>query len=119
MIVDDDPSVLYTVEWILSDEGLRTSAVASGAECLSELRNGFTGLILMDVMMPRMDGWQTIQAILDEGLMSGNVICMLTAVGSPSTEMEHLRQYVADCISKPFSADELLSIVNNCLSQTA
>jgi len=119
MIVDDDPSVLYTVEWILGDEGFRTLAVSSGADCLKELRHGFRGLILMDIMMPYMSGWQTIEAILDEGLMDGNVVCMLTAARPPADQSEHLNEHVMDYVHKPFGSDELLSTVNNCLAQVA
>jgi len=83
MVVDDDPSIRSTVDIILKTSGYSICAVESGQGCLDRLREGFRGLILMDVMMPKMDGWDTIAAIEDEGLYKGNVICMLTAVHDP------------------------------------
>ncbi|MCP4294555.1 MAG: response regulator, partial [Proteobacteria bacterium] len=85
--------------------------VESGRECLDRLRNGFRGVILMDVMMPELDGWDTIAVIGDEGLHGGNVICMLTAVHDPGPKMEKLTELKMDYIRKPFTSEELLEAV--------
>lgn len=111
MIVDDDPSIRETVEIVLSVGGYSVRVAESGQECLEKLRNGFSGLILMDIMMPEMNGWDTIEAIEDEGLHGGNVICMLTAVHDPSPELEKLTEYVMDYVRKPFTSEELLETV--------
>ncbi len=111
MIVDDDPSIRSTVEIVLNTKGYSICVVESGKRCLEELRNGFRGLILMDIMMPEMDGWDTISAIEDEGLHGGNVICMLTAVHDPGPKSEKLTEYVMDYVRKPFTAEELLETV--------
>lgn len=111
MIVDDDPSILETVEIILDTGGYSIYTAESGKECLDKLRKDFKGLILMDIMMPKMDGWDTIAAIVDEGLLEGNIICMLTAVNDPGPKMEKLTEYVMDYIRKPFTSEELLETV--------
>ncbi len=111
MIVDDDPSIRETVEIILGAFGYSLCVTESGKECLEKLREGFKGLILMDIMMPEMDGWDTIAAIKEEGLQSENVICMLTAVTDPGPKMEKLTEYVIDYLSKPFTSDELVNAV--------
>ncbi len=111
MIVDDDPSIRATVEIVLSDSGYSVCVAESGKEGLEKLRNGFRGLILMDIMMPEMDGWDTISAIENEGLHRGNVICMLTAVHDPGPELEKLTEYVMDYVRKPFTSEELLETV--------
>ncbi|MFQ5964697.1 MAG: response regulator [Candidatus Scalinduaceae bacterium] len=111
MIVDDDPSIRETVKIVLGAGGYSICAVESGMECLDKLRNGFRGLILMDIMMPEMDGWDTIAAIEDEGLHGGNVICMLTAVNAPGPKMEKLTECVIDYVRKPFTSEELLETV--------
>lgn len=114
MMVDDDPAICFTVEAVLSQAGISVRSVQSGQDCLSALREGFRGVILMDVMMPRLDGWQTIERIVDEGLLDGNVVCMLTAVVSPGGEMESLKEYVVDYIRKPFEIAELIDTVQQC-----
>ena len=111
LIVDDNPSVVETVELILDDAGYFVCTAGSGQQCLTELRKGFRGLILMDIMMPEMDGWDTIAAIVDEGLYEGNVICMLTAVHDPGPKMEALKERVLDYVRKPFTREELLAAV--------
>jgi DNA-binding response OmpR family regulator len=116
MIVDDDPSILFTVQAILERNGMSVTAVESGCECLSTLKSGFRGLILMDVMMPGMSGWETIEAIREQGLTEGNIVCMMTVITSPSEEMEGIKELVLDYLRKPFSPDELLSTVRECFA---
>ncbi len=111
MVVDDDPSIRSTVEIVLGTKGHSFCAVESGTRCLEKLREGFRGLILMDIMMPEMNGWDTIKAIEDEGLHGGNVICMLTAVHDPGPELEKLTESVMDYVRKPFTSEELLKTV--------
>ncbi len=111
MIVDDDPSIRSTVEIVLNSKGYSISVVESGKRCLDKLREGFSGLILMDIMMPEMNGWDTIGSIEDEGLHGGNVICMLTAVHDPGPELERLTESVMDYVRKPFTSEELLETV--------
>ena len=111
MIVDDDPSIRATVEIVLNTKGYSICVVESGKRCLDKLREGFSGLILMDVMMPEMNGWDTIGSIEDEGLHGGNVICMLTAVHDPGPELERLTESVMDYVRKPFTSEELLGTV--------
>ncbi len=111
MIVDDDPSIRARVEIVLNTKGYSICVVESGKRCLDKLREGFSGLILMDVMMPEMNGWDTIESIEDEGLHGGNVICMLTAVHDPGPELERLTESVMDYVRKPFTSEELLGTV--------
>ncbi len=115
MIVDDDAAILRTVKLLMADGGYDVRLAASGEQCLQMLREGFGGLVLMDVMMPGMDGWDTIAAIADQGLMDGNVICMLTALYDPGPKMQRLKKHVLDYIRKPFSREELLAAVEDSL----
>ncbi|MBN1941678.1 MAG: response regulator [Phycisphaerae bacterium] len=116
MIVDDDPAVRYTVQEVLRGANLSAIAVESGRACLEELRNGFRGVILLDIMMPEMDGWDTLEAMKREGLSEGNIVCMLTAVISPSAELETLKDDVLDYVRKPFDPDGLIATAKEYLS---
>lgn len=115
LVVDDDPSVCFTVREVLASGGLSCQVVHSGQECLAALREGFAGLILLDIMMPNMDGWQTLAAMRREGLLEGNLVCMLTAVANPGEEMEDLKECVLEYVRKPFSAEGLIETVRNYL----
>jgi DNA-binding response OmpR family regulator len=65
-------------------------------------------VILLDIMMPGMDGWDTIRAILDNKLEQGVAIIMLTAKNVPDNKMIGLQEYVVDYITKPFDNEDLI-----------
>jgi CheY-like chemotaxis protein len=108
MIVDDNEHIRTSVEYICESVDLSLLSADSGAECLRLLEGGFRGVILMDVMMPEMDGWDTIREIVSRGLYPGNVIVMLTGLGEPDERMNGLQEYVTDYLTKPFGPDRLL-----------
>ena len=68
LVVDDDASVLYTVRKVLESAGLSVDTASSGDDCIQKLKEGFKGLILMDIVMPNKDGWDTIREIVDKDL---------------------------------------------------
>jgi len=116
MVVDDDVFILEVMEELLEPEGIEVVAAESGDACIAELANGFRGVILMDIMMPRKDGWETIQEMIDGDLMEGNVIAMLTAKDVPDAELDSLKEHVIDYITKPFEADEIVALVKGYLN---
>lgn len=111
MVVDDDRHILVAVKTVLNEAGFPVEMVESGHECLNLMRAGFAGVILLDIMMPVMDGWDTIRAINSEGLGDNVLIAMLTAKNPPDLKMLGLQEYVFDYITKPFEPDELVSKV--------
>jgi len=120
MVVDDDENVLLVAREIFEPEGIRVITAGSGKECLTYLGSGFRGLILMDIMMPEMDGWDTIREIVRQGYAGeGTLIAMLTAKDVPDRKMEGLQEYVIDYITKPFDPDELVALVKEYLGYLA
>ena len=116
MVVDDDPMLQVTVRRILESANLKITTVDSGEACIREVENGFEGLILMDIMMPGMDGWDTIQTLVDKGLVKGNIICMLTGKETPDDRMKMLKEYILDYIRKPFDQQQFVNLVKEYLS---
>ena len=112
MVVDDDPGILLSVKLIFEEQGYEVHTANSGKECIEELKKGFKGVILMDIMMPVMDGWDTIQEIVNQNLLEGNLISMLTAKDVPDVKMNPLKEYVTDYLTKPFESDEIIETVN-------
>ncbi len=113
MVVDDDPYILITLRELFEDYGFEVYTVPNGKDCISELKQGFKGVILMDIMMPIMNGWDTIREIVKEDLYKGITISILTAKDMPDPDMNELREYIKDFITKPFEPQELISIVKN------
>ena len=117
MVVDDDPDILTIIRGIFEREGYEVFTVDSGMDCIKELERGFKGIILMDLMMPFMDGWDTIREIIKRGLTEDIMISIVTAKGTPDHEkMRGLESYVYDYISKPFDVEELVSNVNSMIA---
>lgn len=116
MIVDDETMIREAVKILLQSEGLDIIAASGGEECLERLRAGFRGVILMDIMMPVMDGWDTIRRIVEQGLYEGNIIVMLTAMDAPGDKMEGLQEYVTDYVTKPFDTTSLLDSLHYYLN---
>jgi len=111
MLVDDEKMIRESVEVFFQSEGVGILTAASGDECLEHLEAGFRGVILMDVMMPDMDGWETIRRIVENDLYEGNIIVMLTALNAPDNKMEGIQEYVTDYLTKPFNPEELMEIL--------
>jgi len=116
LVVDDDPSVLYTVKHILERADLKVRTASSGKECLKVLQKGFKGLVLMDVVMPEMDGWDTVKEIVERGFINDVIICMLTGQEEPDSKMDALKEYVLDYIRKPFDTQKLVALAKEYLS---
>ena len=113
MIVDDDPDILITIRKIFEKEGYEVFTVDSGKDCIDELQKGFKGVILMDIMMPFMDGWDTIKQIVELGFAPDVTISIVTAKGTPhQNKINGLAPYIRDYIPKPFDIKELVLNVN-------
>lgn len=112
MLVDDEEMIRESVELFLQTAGIEILTATSGRDCLGILREGFRGVILMDVMMPEMTGWDTIRSIVENKLYDGNIIVMLTALNSPDGRMEGLQEYVTDYMTKPFNPDQLVDALH-------
>lgn len=117
LVVDDDADVRRTLGLVLRRAGCSVKLARDGHECLRELEAGFRGVILMDIMMPGLDGWATVQKIVEGGWESGNLICMLTACVDPKPGIEGLEGHVFDYIVKPFEVEVLVDVVQLASSQ--
>lgn len=115
MLVDDEECIRETISELLASEEIDVVTAVGANECLRLLRGGFRGVILMDVMMPGMDGWSTIREMEKTGLLQGNIISMLTAMDVPDERMEGLQEVVIDYITKPFEPSEFIATVRKYL----
>jgi DNA-binding response OmpR family regulator len=109
LIVDDDADVRISVKKILEHEGHEVYCVENGVACIHLIEKGFTGILLIDLMMPLMDGWTTIKEIVKRGLEKNVNIIIITAIGTARHQkMKGLEPYVYDYIAKPFDIGELI-----------
>jgi DNA-binding response OmpR family regulator len=109
MIVDDDPDILISFRQVFEKEGFKVYTVDSGMDCIKEIENGFKGVILIDIMMPFMDGWDTIEEIKKKGLEKNVKISIITAKGSQDhLKMKQFSSYILDYITKPINVKKLV-----------
>ena len=115
MIVDDEPDVLESLRTILEREHYEVITVENGEDCLTEIEKGFRGVILMDLMMPVMDGWDTIQEIVNRGFQRDVAISIITGKGTKDFQkMSMLGSYIFDYLAKPLDVKQLVSSVERC-----
>jgi CheY-like chemotaxis protein len=113
MVVDDEPGVLVVERKMLERGGYEVIEASSGEECLEKLKSVKPDLILMDVMMPEMDGWETTK-IIKEGDDTKDIPVVIITVRE--SEDDKTRSYMyshADGhVVKPVSREELLETVD-------
>jgi two-component system response regulator MprA len=107
LVVDDDASILDTVNAILSAEGYEVAAASGGEEALSLLRDWHPTLVLLDMRMPIMDGWAVARAMRESG--SKVPIVVMTAAENARRWADEIG--AAGQLAKPFGLDELLQVV--------
>jgi len=115
MIVDDEPDVLTSLKVVFEHQDYKVTTVNSGVECLEELENGFKGIVLMDLMMPGMDGWETINEIVNRGLLKNVEIAIITGKGTKDYQrISLLGSYIFDYLTKPLDIVKLISSIEKC-----
>lgn len=116
MTVDDEPNIVELVKAILEKEKHDVIIAHSGQECLDKLDETTPDLILLDIKMPDLSGWDVYNRIRDRGVDSEIVFVSMFEVSSD--ELSQLKDKgVADYIEKPFSRDELVRRVEQVLQE--
>ncbi|HLO47353.1 MAG TPA: response regulator [Kamptonema sp.] len=115
LLVDDEPTNLILLEELLQLNGYATMSATSGGEALSMARTSRPDLILLDVMMPEIDGFEVCDRLRrDENLQTVPVI-FLTALDDDSSRLKGLEMMADDYLTKPFNSRLLLAKVENIL----
>ena len=115
LLVDDEPDLLRAVQLYLEDQGYVVFTAESGREALEQMRTKLPDLIVLDVRMSGMDGFETLER-LREG--SNVPVIMLTVQGEERDKVRALRMGADDYVTKPFSPRELISRIQALLTRT-
>lgn len=111
MIVDDNPDILNSLQTLFKMRDFEVVTVDNGRKCLQELEKGFKGIIILDIIMPVMDGIRTMKNMIIEGFTEGNTIIVLTAKKFQGEEFDGIYHYIYEYIQKPFDINKLIITV--------
>ena len=118
LCIEDEPEMIDLIRLILGRRGFKVSGAAGGREGLQAIREELPDLVLLDLMMPDMDGWEVYQQMKSDELTRHIPVIVVTARAQSIDKVLgiHIAK-VDDYIAKPFSPQELLSSVEKVLSQ--
>lgn len=119
LVVDDEADLLDFIEYNLLKEGYAVLKAENGQEALKIARKTPPDLILLDVMMPKMNGIETIRELKTDKDLRYKPVVFLTARSDEKTELEGLELGADDFLSKPISTAKLLSRIKTVLRRAA
>ncbi len=115
LITDDDPITRKLEEAILQDSGFDIRSVESGQATLDEVAADPPDLILLDLMMPKMDGFEVVRRLKADPVTSGIPIIMVTAIDDAGSRNRLAAVGVSDVITKPLDRWVLLASIDKLL----
>jgi DNA-binding response OmpR family regulator len=116
LIADDEPNIVISLEFLMKREGYAVSVARDGPSALAAVRHSKPDLVLLDVMMPGLSGFEVCQAVRADETLAGVKILMLSAKGR-DTDLAKGQAMGADAyVTKPFSTQELAAKVRELLS---
>ena len=111
LVVEDEPDIRELLVDILEDAGHEVVTAGDGVAALRKARNHYPEIILLDVMMPVMDGLQVLERLKSDPVTRSITVIMVTAKGQSQDEIKARFAGAWDYITKPFEADEVESRV--------
>jgi len=117
LVVDDEPTLVRLMEFILAKHGHKMLVATNGAEALDVIRNQRPDLVLLDIMMPRIDGYEVARIVRADAELCSTPIIMLSAKAQDQDIKRGLDVGVDEYITKPFAPEQLVHIVNEYLAK--
>ena len=113
LIVDDSPSIRETLGFLLKKEGFEVHTASNGVEGLKAVRRLRPAAVLVDAMMPKMDGFELCRRIRADLQISGTTIIMLTAMAQQVDEVNAREAGADEFLTKPPDLKRMLEILGN------
>ena len=114
LVIDDDQSVLSLLKAFLEPEGFDVITAADGVSGMKLLKESKVGLVLLDVMMPGLDGYQVLKLIRE---YSSVPVIMVTGITDKDSVERFLDLGADDYVAKPFNKEELITRIRNKLKR--
>jgi DNA-binding response OmpR family regulator len=111
LIIDDEPSIVISLEFLLKRAGLDVQVARDGEEGLAKLRELRPAAVVLDVMMPKLDGFEVLKAVRADPEIADIPVLMLTAKAREAEQQRGLTLGANAYMAKPFSTHELVDQV--------
>ncbi len=111
LVVDDEPQVAWVLRFSLEHEGYRTYTASNGVEALEEVQRHHPKVMVLDLMMPEMDGWGVLKEMIKLPTEDRPRVIIVSALAGPE-EKEKATSMGADAfLPKPFDVEELIGVL--------
>ena len=119
LIVEDEPNIVLSLEILLQRAGYETTSAGDGEEALELIRRTHPDVVLLDIMLPKRNGYEVCRSVKSEPTLSSIAIIMLTAKGQEVEMLKGLELGASAYITKPFGNAEVLEAVRAALESRA
>lgn len=116
LIVDDEPNILIALEFLIRQEGYEVQKAKDGQQALQILNDFRPNVTILDVMMPRMDGFELAKRIRNQEELAETAIVFLTAKGTQEDRFTGYANGAEVYLTKPFDNQELIDTINELIN---
>ena len=117
LIIEDEKLIIVSTQMVLEAAGFRVESAVNGEEGISKAKSIRPDLILLDIMMPGIDGWETLTRLKRDPETSGVSVIIFTAREHVRGHQKSTEMGAADYFRKPFEPDELIELVEKHVGQ--
>ena len=119
LIVEDETDLRLMTKMILeSRPGYEVIEAENGEEALAALESAEVDVMLLDIRLPDMEGWDILQRLTEQGRFPDLPVVMVSAHSTPSTAERAIREGVKAYVTKPFTSDELFAAIGRAIPAT-
>jgi two-component system, OmpR family, alkaline phosphatase synthesis response regulator PhoP len=115
LIVDDEPNIVLSLEFLIRREGYEVAVAADGEAALQEMAGKTPDLVVLDVMLPKMNGFEVCRRIRADPRWQATKVIMLTARGRDTEVAKGIGVGADAYVTKPFSTRDLVAEINGLL----
>jgi two-component system, OmpR family, alkaline phosphatase synthesis response regulator PhoP len=119
LIIEDEKLIIVSTQMVLEAAGFRVESATNGEDGIAKAKSQTPDLILLDIMMPGIDGWETLTRLKRDAATAGIPVVIFTAREHSRGHQKSTEMGAADYFRKPFEPDELIELVEKHVSQRA
>jgi DNA-binding response OmpR family regulator len=117
LIIEDEKLIIVSTQMVLEAAGFRVESATNGEDGIAKARSQAPDLILLDIMMPGIDGWETLTRLKRDQATAGIPVVIFTAREHARGHQKSSEMGAADYFRKPFEPDELIELVEKHVGQ--